>query len=157
MNSLKRNCGFSFIVDFPSTSLQKVLKDQSNPIWSTRWCDISHPLSVYCLGVVLHAIFPRTPLFSWPTICYIMTNKYNICNIPRCIMQYSGQQYAIFWTTNIVYTISWPTNTMCNILTNNFNMQFCKLDIPLFFSSFVMPIGQICMSLWKSNTADLLN
>ena len=144
MNSLKRkeiyiyhHCGFSFIVDFPSTSLQQVLKDQSNPIWSTRWCDISHPLSVYCLGVVLYAIFPQTPSSAdqqyvtlWPTN--------TICNILRCIMQYSGQQYTIFW----------PTTITCN---------FAHWIFPLFLFSSTMPIGQICMSLWKSNTADLLN
>ena len=58
----------------------------------------------------------------WPTN--------TIYNILRCIMQYSGQQYAIFWPTTIVYAISWTTYTMCNILTNNYNMQFCTLDIP---------------------------
>ena len=111
---------------------------KTNPTqYEAWWCDISHPLSVYCLGVVLHAIFPRTPSSAdqqyvtlWPTN--------TICNILRCIMQYSGQQYAIFW----------PTTITCN---------FAHWIFPLFLFSSTMPIGQICMSLWKSNTADLLN
>ena len=66
----------------------------------------------------------------WPTN--------TICNILRCIMQNSGQQYRIFW----------PTTIACN---------FAHWIFPLFLFSSTMPIGQICMSLWKSNTADLLN
>ena len=131
------NCGFSFIVDFPTTSLKKFRKTNSTQYEAQD--DVTS--LILCLFIVLGLFSmqysPGPPSSAdqqyvtlWPTN--------TICNILRCIMQYPGQQHTIFW----------PTTTIWN---------FAHWVSPFFLFSSTMPIGQICMSLWKSNTGSLLN
>ena len=85
--------GFLSLFIFRQQAYKKFSK--TYPTQYEGWCDISHPLSVYCLRVVLHAIFPRTPSSA-------------------------DQQYVTLWPTNTIYNIL--RDALCNILANN--MQY---------------------------------